>query len=250
MPHTPETSQTLQDQLLDIQDEAKKNKVELIPEVQAYIREHLVAVQQKLVNREDVTEDDLKFIQDVRLWVSLPEDLRLKYNNASEAKNSKEAQMIISQAENLHVPLHEAGAEGKKRGINTKQWLDLLHVAEAAKKDKKWIDETFIFPGSGRIETERDLEIYGLKSLTHLPSGLHVGGDLDLSGCTSLTELPSGLHVGALLILSDCTSLTSLPEGLEVARDLILSSNLHEQVKKDAERLKNEGKIKDEIICE
>ena len=89
MPHTPETSSasasapadrpSLQDQLLDIQNEAKKNKVQLTPEIQAYIRENLEAVQNKLANREDVTEDDLRFIKKVRSWVKLLSHLETRF---------------------------------------------------------------------------------------------------------------------------------------------------------------------------
>ena len=76
MPHKPETSsasantpidsQSLQDQLSEIQSEAKKNKVQLTPEVTQYIREHLEAVQQKLANGEQIYESDLEFIKEAR----------------------------------------------------------------------------------------------------------------------------------------------------------------------------------------
>jgi len=89
MPHIPETSsssasapanaQSILDQLADIKAEAEKNKVQLTPEVKQYIREHLEAVQQKLANREDVTEDDLEFIKTVRSWV-MKEKLIKQFN--------------------------------------------------------------------------------------------------------------------------------------------------------------------------
>jgi len=311
MTQIPETTSvnTLLDQLSEIQDEAKKNKVQLTPEIQKYIRAHLEAVQQKLANREDVTEDDMKFMEDVRMWIILPEDLRLKYKNCEDAKNSEEVNTIIIQAKNLNISLHEAWMEGKKREVNAKQWLDLLHVAEAKGEKKEWIDETFRFSGGGRIEKDGDLNLSECKSLTtlplglevngglnlaecrnlkNLPVGLKVAGDLDLLWCTSLSSLPilmnvgnlnihfnnsltsipedlklngylhlekctslatlpAGLKVNGYLCIGGCTSLSSLPAGLEVDGDLWLSNNLHEQVKKDAERLKIEGKIKGEI---
>jgi len=83
-------SSSLLDQLSEIQDEAKRNKVQLTPEVTQYIREHLEAVQQKLANREEVTEDDMKFMQDVRLWVDLPKHLREKYSSIQEMNQSNE----------------------------------------------------------------------------------------------------------------------------------------------------------------
>jgi len=69
MTKTSETSPSLQDQLLDIQDEAKKTKVQLTPEIESYIREHLEAVQQKLANNEPVYDEDLEFIKEARLMI-------------------------------------------------------------------------------------------------------------------------------------------------------------------------------------
>jgi len=318
MPHTPETPvasiESRLSEIQDIQDEAKKNKVELTPEVREYIRNHIEAVQQKLSNREEVTEDDMKFMQDVRMWVRLPD---------VDRKNFVEIDGLSKNGELI---------ESVERKINLKQWLDLLHVAKAKKKDRKWINETFRFPGGGKIETDGDLDLINCTSLTSLPAGLEVGGNLLLTGCTSLTALPTSLKVGLglylegctalttlpseldvylALRLAGCTSLTSLPIDMKVHRDLILegctalttlpdglrvgggaltlkgctsltslpaelkvdenlilegctslaslptdlkvgehlylSDNLHEQVKKDAERLEKEGKIKGEI---
>jgi len=213
-----ETPPSLQDQLLDIQNEAKKNKVQLTPEVEAYIREHLEAVQNKLANREEVMVDDMKFMQDVRLWVSLPEEWRGRYRGIEEAINSKEVQAAL----NRKINFNEAVIEAQKRKISFNQWLDLLHVAETIKKDKKWIkekewiDETFRFPGFNRIETVEDLEVFKGTSLTCIPAGLIVHGFLSLIGCTSLTSLPADLEVNGALNLSDCTSLTYLPINLKI----------------------------------
>jgi len=234
MPHTPETSSSILDQISEIQDEAKKNKVKLTPEVTQYIREHLEAVQQKLANGVSVTDDDMKFMQDVRLWVSLPEEWRKKCKSIEDMKQNTE--------------LRGAGKEASARGISIRQWLDLLHIAEVSQTDKKWIDKNFRFPGNGKIENISHLFIRN-RSFTSLPDNLHVRGILDLRGCTSLTSLPDNLRA-EVMYFADCTSLTSLPEDLEVGKDLYLSKNLQEQVKRDAERLKKEGKIKGEIKYE
>jgi len=245
----PSDSQSILDQLSEIQDEAKKNKVQLAPEVEAYIREHLEIVQQKYANNEPVYEEDLEFIKDVRLWVSLQDNVRQMFPTI-ESMNK------------------EATDEAVKRHISPKQWLDLLHVAEAARKDKKWIDETFRFPGGGRIETDMiylntctslkslpaglkvrgSINLKNCTSLSTLPAGLKAGRIMDLGGCTSLSTLPAGLKVKGVLVLGGCTSLISLPADLEVGYNLYLPRNLQLQVIKDAERLKREGKIKGEII--
>ena len=67
--------------------------------------------------------------------------------------------------------------------------------------------------------------------------------ELDLRGCTSLGTLPGGLRIGGYLFLMGCTSLTSLPDDMEVEGTLHLSENLNEQVRQDARRLEQEGKI-------
>ena len=275
---TEQPTTSMQERMADLKETLKKEKVKLTPEVELYIQEHLRAVQDKLQNGEDVYEEDLAFIDEVKMWVGMPEEWRNKYVSIEEMKRAGYTR--------------ESSFEASKRGISIKQWLDLLHVAKADGKSRKWIDETFTFPGGGKIEVERNLDLNlctglttlpeGLEvggglylsfctGLTHLPEGLKVGGSLDLEACTSLTTLPEGLKVGkwldlegctALITLPEglkvgwelhvngCTGLTSLPEGLEVGGNLVLSKNLHAQVKKDAKRLKKEGKIKGEIKYE
>jgi len=208
MPHTPETSSSILEQLSEIQDEAKKNKVQLTPEVEAYIREHLEAVQQKLANREEVTEDDMQFMQDVRLWVSLPDNLRQMFPTIEGMSK-------------------EISYETIKRHISPKQWLDLLHVASAVGKEKKWIDETFRFPGDGIIVT--------------------VDKYFNLAYCSSLISLPNKLRVIGDLDIGYSTSLTTLPHDLEVDGNLYISDELDEKIINAVFRLKDEGKIKGEI---
>jgi len=242
----------------------------------------------------------------------MPEEWREKLRTVEAMTSDPDAMELI----------HEA----LKRHISLQQWLDLLYLAEAMEEKnwKKWINETFQFPGGGKIVSDSNLLLGGgFGRLTRLPEGLAVKGSLNLTACTGLTELPEGLRVGGILNLDQCTELeknknnilpplmekmkrgeiiglslmtwqledrdlpnglmvkgnlglaidklTELPEGLKVGGSLILYSctgptrltrlpqklrvegnlildeNLHEQVKKDAERLKKEGKIKGEI---
>jgi len=79
MPHTPEPPQSLEDQILDIQNEAKKNKVQLTPEIQKYIREHFEAIQRKLANGEPVYKEDLEFIKEARVWIKLLSALEARF---------------------------------------------------------------------------------------------------------------------------------------------------------------------------
>jgi len=59
------------DRILELKDEAEKQKVELTPGVKAYIQTHLEIVQEKLRKREAVTEDDMKFIDEVKGKIAL-----------------------------------------------------------------------------------------------------------------------------------------------------------------------------------
>jgi len=222
MPHTPETSSSILDQLSEIQSEAERNKVQLTPEIQAYIRTHLEAVQQKLANGEQLFEEDLAFIKDVRLWVSLPEESRKKYKSIDEMKKSEEVNELLNMALKKDLNPYQILNEASERQITVKQWLDVLHVAEAVNENKEWIDETFKFPGGGRIETEKHLILRHCTTLTRLPNNLNVNGELDLSYCTNFTTLPDNLNVGRKMSLDYCESLTSLPDNLRVGGYLSL----------------------------
>ena len=237
---TPELTkpQAALEQLADLTQTLEKEKVQLTPEVEEYVRSHVRAVQDKLQAGQDVRESDLEFIAKVRTWVMMPQELREKYKSVEEMVKSDEMNDVTS------LDAYEAN----KRHISPKQWLDLLHVAEASGKKKEWIDKMFQFPGGGKIQVEEDLVLHNHVKVTRLPEGLSVGRDLVLRGCTGLTELPEGLKVGSYLNLAGCTGLTKLPKSLSIDGHLWLSENLNEQVKKDASKLKWKRKIKGEII--
>ena len=233
MPEQPNESPAHTEQMKEIHEILEEKKVLLTKEVEDYINQCTELITDKLVNNEDIYTEDMEFVEEVKMWIVMPEEWREKYPSIEEMKKANEVQDTYK----------EAG----KRMISMKQWLDLLHVAESAKKDKEWIDETFTFPGSGKIEVGGYLDLMNCTSLTSLPDNLSIGVYLYLSDCTSLTILPDNLSVGDNLNLINCTSLTTLPDNLSVEEDLYLTDNLNEQVKKDAERLKKEGKIRGEI---
>jgi len=244
------TSPSALEQLADLTQTLEKEKVELTPEVEEYVRSHVRAVQDKLQAGKPVYESDLEFIPKVKIWVRMPKEWREKYPSVEEVEKSDEYN------------------EAKKRRISLKQWLDLLQIMEGVGKGMEWIYRFVEFPGKENIKIKKSLNLRCYTELTELPEGLKVGEGLYLSSCTGLTKLPEGLSVGRYLDLRDCTGLTKLPEGLKVGRDLNLvgctgltslpndleienhlglSPNLNEKVKRDAERLKSEGKIKGEI---
>jgi len=228
------TPQHLHEQFRELEDEPEKKKVKLSPEVQAYAGEHLEAVQEKLIAGEPVYQSDLDFMDEVRLWVVMPEEWREKYPTIEAMKSVDDVQ--------------EVHKEAKKRHISMRQWIALLHVAEYMMgPDEAWIDKTFMFPGGGKIKREGDLHLSFCVGLTALPEGLEVRGGLYLTDCTGLTALPEGLEVGGSLDLKGCRGLTSLPEDLSVGRDLHLDKKSKWKIKRMAKKLKKEGKIKGEI---
>jgi hypothetical protein len=279
---TPELTkpQAALEQLADLNQTLEKEKVQLTPEVEEYVRNHVRTVQDKLQAGQDVYERDLEFIPKVKMWVRMPKYLREKYKSIDELMKSGETKDVTMSDVN----------EANKRQISPKQWQDLLHVMEAGGEKKEWIDETFKFPGEGKIETEKNLifigagltrlpqglkisgnlnltDCTGLNRLSEelkvggdlilrnctglikLPEGLKVGGSLELASCTGLTELPEGLKVGGYLGLQGCTGLIKLPDELEVGRDLWIDEDLLQKpIKKDAVRLLNEGKIGNKIF--
>ena len=248
MTKTPETPQVL----LDTLKTAEKAKVKLTPEIEQEIREHLAEAQARAERGEPMTQEMAEFMENVRLWVEMPEGWREKLRTVKDMKNDDEWREI------------------KKCHISVRQWLDLLRMAEAKeeKDEKGWIHENFQFPGEGKIRLVTNLDFRHLSNLKGLPEGLEVveflfldnstglislpeglsvGMEMSLNGCTGLTGLPEGLKVGGSLFLNGCTGLTHLPEGLSVGNNLFLAENLSKQVKKDAEKLKKEGKIRGNI---
>jgi len=241
------------DRILELKDEVEKQKVEITPEVRAYIQSHLDIVQGKLSKCEAVTEDDMKFIDEVRLWVAMPEGWRAKHPSIGSMK--------------MNDRIMKSQKEAQKRNISLHQWFDLLHLTDANDEPQEWIDEMFQFPGNYNIVSICDLfldsrpithfpenlkvrgsvGLVACKFLDHLPGNFELEGTLSLTSCISLRLLPDHLKVGRNLKLENCTALTRLPGDLEVGADLILSDNLQDNVKEDAARLKQEGKIKGKI---
>ena len=86
MSQSPETSPELEDRLAELKETKEREKVQLTPEVEGYIQEHVKAIQNKLANGEAILESDLEFIDEVKLWMSMSEEWRGKLQSI-EAKN-------------------------------------------------------------------------------------------------------------------------------------------------------------------
>jgi len=192
------------DRILELKDEVEKQKVELTPEVRAYIQTNLERVQEKLRKREAVTEDDMKFIDEVMMWVEMPEEWR------------KMAPSIKFM--NLSDEMHEA----KKRSISLLQWENLLHLAEVLNEPKGWIDEQFRFPGRKKIEAIGFLRFENCPTLLRLPQNLTVSDGMSLRDCDSLRSLPENLQVSTLNI-DACPSLALISRGLKINDQLYIS---------------------------
>jgi hypothetical protein len=257
-------SQDLEQRLADLTGTLEIEKVELSPEVEEYARAHVRAVQDKLQTGQPVFEADLAFIDNVKLWVMMPENLREEFKSVEQMYAEK--------------------PEADERHISLKQWLDLLHVAKTTGNPRYWINGQFKFNGGGRIDAEsifitcyshlkvlpenlnveKNLDLTDCTSLVSLPKNLKIGGGLGLRGCISLVSLPENLNpdpyldlahcrslkslpkklsVTGILNLKGCASLTSLPEDLMVSVGVFLSDDMCDQVRIDAERLASEGKI-------
>jgi len=209
-----DTSSQLDQKLAELKETQEREKVELSPEVEKYYQEHVKAIQGKLAKGEAILESDLKFIDDVKLWMSLPEEWREQYSSVEEMKKAGEANDIELKMKGiLFRDLQEATQEAQKRNINLKQWLTLLHIANTAGKERSWIDETFDFKDGDILGVE--LNLSGSTKLAALPESLKLSFMLYLDKCTNLAALPKGLKVDNTISLSDCTKLPTLPEGLE-----------------------------------
>jgi len=199
MPSEPNnTPPILQEVMRDITELAEKEKVELTSEIREYVREHVRMTQDQYRTHEDVSDKDIVFIENAKSWLLMPKQLKERYSTIEDMKNET--------------------SEANKREISLKQWLSLLNVAEASHQPIKWIDETFDFPGNGKIHVEKSLSLVFERStsLRSLPDNLTVENNLTLENCPLLTSLPNNLKVGEELGLHMCPSLTSLPDNFSV----------------------------------
>jgi len=201
--------------LLDTLKTAEKAKVKLTLEIEQEIREHLAEAQARAERGEPMTQEMVEFMENVRLWVGMPEEWREKLRTVEVMRKDPE---II-----------RAPTEAKQRHISVQQWLDLLHLnnvisEKSGKKhhEKTWINTVFQFLGGREIFIAGSLDLSFCKNLNRLPEGLKVGEILELRGCTGLKSLPERLEVGENLDLEECTWLTELSETLKLGGSLHL----------------------------
>jgi hypothetical protein len=223
MPETNNQQPEFKEHLNDIIDISEREQVPLTPEVEEYLFEGLDKMVEKIQNGEDVREDDMEFLGDIKAWLQ--------------------------------------STEGMREHLTLRQCRQLLKMAEELHEGKKWIDETFEFE-NGKIICKGDLDLRNTP-ITSLPDNLSVGGYLDLENTpikslpdnlsvegdldlrnTPMTSLPDNLSVGEDLFLQN-TQIESLPDNLSVGGGLVLSQNAPDSLKEDAWRLKREGKIDD-----
>ncbi len=178
-----ETNQQTQlsDQLADLQETMQREKVELTPEVEAYLKESVEKVQGKLINGEPVYPKDMEFIEWFKIWIDFGGEYSIK--DTIDRTPQKEQLKLLAQ---------QAG------------------------KDDKWIDENFEIEGSFIVFKGFELDLSGCKEITKLPERLKVEGGMDLSDCTGLRQLPKVLIVEHTLDMQGCTGLTSLTGKLVV----------------------------------
>jgi len=224
MTQLSETSPNLEQKLAELKETQENEKVELTPEVERYHQEHVEAIQEKLAKGEEILESDLKFIKYIRRWILMPEFWQKKNPGINE--------FVISEL--TSGVGYKEQEEAKKRDIFPKQWMALLHMAEAAGWEIQSIDQIFEM-WNGRIEAERltiercpklkylpeglsviELSLDGCTGISALPDDIDIDHGLSLDGCTQLSSIPSYLYVKGYLSLSSCDSLSSLPESLNV----------------------------------
>lgn len=213
MSEQPITAKDIQDQLRDITEMAEHGDVKLSPEVSEYLHQWMDVILRKLEKRIDVSKKDMRFLENVKTWMKMPEKLRISNSDINE----------MIKPEKIEFE--------KRKCLTLQQWEDLLNMAEILESEgaREWIDENCTFR-NGIIEITKNLYLNDT-SITSLPEGLHVEGNLDLRN-TPITSLPEGLHVGGYLDLKN-TPIKSLPSGLKVGRDLSLQDTPIESLPND-----------------
>jgi len=258
------------EQMAEIRDKSDKEKIPLTKEVEEYTRANLRRVQEKLAAGEPVYPADMEFIGKVKYWMTLEPDWRMKLPSIEEMEripemvDARNRSLTIRQWQDLfHM------ASFKEEFWKCKAWIDRAFkfpgdgriVAEGL---LRFDNDSGLKRLPANLEVRGDLMLDGCTGLTSIPDNLYVRGSLRLYACTGIKSLPDSLNVGSHLFLSHCTGLaslpakmkingclhlegcrrlTSLPDDLMVREDVTISDDAPERVKRDAERLKKEGKI-------
>ena len=271
MPENPLTAQDIQDQLNEITEYAEQENVQLTPEVRTFLHDNMERVLEKLEEEGNgVTEKDIDFLAKVRIWIKLPEEVRISMTNL-EGWNDKTLVILKSYE-----------AEAKERGLSLSQFFRLvdyikqLGLPDSAIDTRFNVDQGHImdrgdegdFNYTGIIATPEVFHVQFLR-ITNSPTfkqiskGLHVSKALYiennpefetiqdglkvrktfvLENLPKLTELPEDIELIEFFGIKKCPNLKGLPRNLEV-ENLRITHDCSEQVKKDAQRLVDEGKI-------
>jgi len=214
-----QTQQEIASQLDGLTETMQREQVKLTPEISAYLKEKVEAVQNKLMQGETVFEKDLEFINKVKLWLMLPEDLRKKFQTMEEMESDEEIKEYTK----------DDVKQAQKYSINLRQWAGVKNLAEFyygdLKEGLKNIDKFLEFT-NGKIIGKLghlDLEVghtYAQPPLKLLPDNFEIGS-INILSYQHLKKFPPNLQVKWLTIAS-WPQLNLLPEDLKVFNKLIV----------------------------
>ena len=210
MAEKTQTQQEITSQLDGLTETMQREKILLPTAISAYLKESVSTIHSKLLRGETIFPKDMEFIHEIEKWFGLSEKKR------GAVKTVEQLKEIVGSSDATREEIREA----VKKGISVNQWKALLHLMQAAGKDREWLDRRYKITDRGEIEVNDDLTIIGLTSLTKLPDKLHVKGYMILNGCTSLKELPKDLKVDGNLTIRDCPALTKLQKNLIIKEGL------------------------------
>jgi len=219
-----QSQQEITAQLADLTEQMQREQVKLTPEISAYLKEKVEAVQNKLLNGKPIYPKDMEFVGKIKLWLILPESIRLEYPTIELMVECKEIKEWKGYLEKEMI-------DGLKRFINPKQWEAVKNMLEYwyedLEKGLSLIDFRFEFR-KGRIIAKPDLDLdhetavsNHLPPLKSLPDNLEIGS-LKIAAYEHLKKLPKNLKV-KILEINSWENLISLPEGLQVSEKLVIA---------------------------
>jgi hypothetical protein len=179
-------------------------------------------------NEGSIQDSPSAALNDKNTTVTAPESL-------ISGQTQTRGQIASSLEKGEQIETDENRANASKRHISLDQWLSLSQIAHAksAENPEQWIDNTFSFPGNGKIVALRGLDLRDCPA-TALPGNLLVKFDpsvgwiykcmaeaidqeypLDLAG-SKIERLPSDLAVeGGVVIHEAQTQLVKDANELE-----------------------------------
>ena len=241
MNETQMTSQDINREISDITEMAEREQVKLTSEVRQYLHDGMGKALDKA--ESGVTIEDMQFLEDVKDWMTMPEDWRNKYPNIETMKNSKEYgyfesnNISMKRLAELYLMTFQMA-----QGI---EWLEFVDLMIVINKNGSiiWHDSGHAMATYNNDMIKKSPEdiratnfgFHNCKSLVEVGGDIHVGENIEFADCPSLVIINKKLKAKTIKF-QNCDNLEDLPEDMITDQLIIISCP---KIKKLPESLRN-----------